>query len=68
MVSAAQKGGTTWLSSELRQLNVNFPFGKEGHVWTNVEKINNKIEPKRIPLLFDKKGHPGKNFVIDKKP
>ena len=25
-------GATIWLSSELRQLNVNFPFGKEGHV------------------------------------
>ena len=51
----AQKGGTTWLSCELRKLNVLFPFGKESHIWTNVEKMNNKIEPENIPLLFDKK-------------
>ena len=50
----AQKGGTTWLSSELRKLNVVFPFGKEGHVWTNVEKETNNIEPENIPLFLNK--------------
>ena len=51
----AQKGGTTWLSSELRKLNVVFPFGKEGHVWSSVEKAKININPESIPLLLHKK-------------
>lgn len=51
----AQKAGTTWLASELSKLNVDFPFGKEGHVWTSIEKGNTNIDPENIPLLLDKK-------------
>lgn len=51
----AQKGGTTWLASELHKLGVAFPFGKEGHIWTSVEKMNTKIVPENIPLFLNKK-------------
>ena len=32
-----------------------FPFGKEGHVWSSVEKSSINIDPASIPLFLDKK-------------
>lgn len=45
----AQKAGTTWLAAELKKLNVRFPFGKEAHIWNNVEQSN--FDQKNIALL-----------------
>lgn len=51
----AQKGGTTWWSSKCNELGVYFPFGKEGHIWNNVELSN--INPEKIALFNRKKEH-----------
>ena len=58
----AQKSGTTWLSSELKKLNVCFPFGKEAHVWNNVEKSN--LGKNNIALL-DKKAKKKQKRVLN---
>ena len=48
----AQKAGTTWVCFELRALGVRFPFGKEGHVWNNIEESN--TDQNKIALFKDK--------------
>ena len=48
----AQKGGTTWWAFECLKFGVFFPFGKEGHIWTNVEESN--TNPEKIALFSRK--------------
>jgi|GEM_PF-4524300 len=48
----AQKGGTTWWSNKCKELGVIFPFGKEAHIWNNVELSN--ANPEKIALFYSK--------------